>query len=98
MEKINREQLREELKRAEQRFREYLQEQLTKIENPKANKNIDIQTAKLKVYEKCPFCNSNSFYSQKYDAYYCNECNIWLEPKCTDEGCQFCKNRPVRPI
>lgn len=34
---------------------------------------------------------------EKYDAYYCSLCNEWLEPKCTDVECMFCKERPEKP-
>lgn len=34
----------------------------------------------------------------KYDALYCSLCNEWLEPKCTDEKCYYCVNRPDRPM
>lgn len=32
--------------------------------------------------------------NEKYDAYYCKVCRMWLEGKCSDPGCEFCKNRP----
>ena len=34
---------------------------------------------------------------EKYDAYACLECNIWLEDKCDDGDCIFCSNRPDNP-
>ena len=37
-------------------------------------------------------------YSEKYDAYYDDETNEWLESKCDDPTCEFCVNRPARPL
>jgi len=33
--------------------------------------------------------------SEKYDAYYDDAVNKWLEDICSDPGCEFCKDRPV---
>lgn len=30
----------------------------------------------------CPTCKKLIIYSDKWDAYYCQCCNIWLEPGC----------------
>lgn len=32
-----------------------------------------------------------------HDAYWCPQCDIWLEPPCTDPTCTFCPNRPKKP-
>lgn len=45
----------------------------------------------------CPHCESEKQYNIKYDAYYCELCNIWLEEKCSDPGCNFCFIRPEKP-
>ena len=37
-------------------------------------------------------------YSEKYDAYYDEDTNEWLESKCDDPTCEFCVNRPERPL
>jgi hypothetical protein len=38
-------------------------------------------------------------YSEEYDAFYDDETNEWLEPKCSQpEECDFCSKRPERPI
>ena len=42
-------------------------------------------------------CEDIKQYSDKYDAYYCNACNIWLEDKCDDPECEFCPKRPICP-
>lgn len=31
------------------------------------------------------------------DAYYCEPCDIWLEPFCEDSTCKFCAHIPLRP-
>lgn len=36
-------------------------------------------------------------YDTTYDAYYCPECDIWLEPLCDDQHCEFCTKIPLRP-
>ena len=46
-------------------------------------------------------CGEKSFYSDwasGYDAYYCVVCNKWLNPGCGDPNCEFCKDRPEKPI
>lgn len=35
--------------------------------------------------------------NEKYDAYYNDKKDIWLEEKCDDSNCEFCKNRPSKP-
>ena len=42
-------------------------------------------------------CGSKKKYSEEYDTYYCESCNIWLEDECDDAGCEFCKDRPKKP-
>jgi hypothetical protein len=42
-------------------------------------------------------CQTPKAYSEEYDCYYCDPCNIWLEDICTDRDCEFCKNRPLTP-
>lgn len=54
---------------------------------------------------KCKKCKKRrGEYSEKWDAHFCRECNLWLEVKCSTEpgdtaNCRFeCWNRPERPI
>jgi len=42
-------------------------------------------------------CQIPKKYSEKYDAYYCESCNVWSEDICTDRDCEFCNNRPLTP-
>lgn len=30
-----------------------------------------------------------------YDAVFCEDCHVWLEPKCTDVDCDYCSKRPA---
>lgn len=47
---------------------------------------------------KCSVCGSEtSTYNLTHDAYYCEKCDTWLEEKCSDLECTFCRNRPAKP-
>ena len=35
---------------------------------------------------------------EKHDAYYCPKCNRWIEPICDDPTCEYCKERPKKPL
>lgn len=35
--------------------------------------------------------------SPRYDAYYCVDCDEWLEYTCFDRTCEYCHGRPDRP-
>lgn len=37
-------------------------------------------------------------YSEEYDTYYNEETNEWVEDKCDDPTCEFCINRPDKPL
>ena len=47
--------------------------------------------------DKCNKCQRVHSYSEWYDAYYCESCDIWLESKCKDKVCGFCSERPDKP-
>lgn len=32
--------------------------------------------------------------SERWDAYYCFECKVWLEGCCSEGGCEYCTDRP----
>jgi len=48
--------------------------------------------------EKCKKCNNFLVYYEKYDAFFCAYCNEWVESKCRDKECEFCKSRPEKPL
>ena len=46
---------------------------------------------------KCPHCKEEGRYSEGYDVVFCETCDIWLESACSDENCEFCRDRSERP-
>ena len=47
---------------------------------------------------KCPRDNKHKVkLNWEYDAYYCVDCNMWLEEKCSEWECWACHNRPEYP-
>jgi hypothetical protein len=47
---------------------------------------------------RCVKCDRPRVYYDRYDAYFCAECNLWLEGACTDHSCDYCRDRPARPL
>lgn len=45
----------------------------------------------------CPKCRIKGIRNERFDAYYCDYCDIWLEPGCGETDCKFCMDRPERP-
>lgn len=55
-----------------------------------------IRQAKLEAGDAgCP--HADMHFSDRYDAYYCEPCDIWLEPLCEDPQCPICTRIPLRP-
>jgi len=48
--------------------------------------------------KSCSKCNEKLFLNDEYDAYYCAYCNEWIEKKCSSESCEYCRERPDKPI
>lgn len=48
--------------------------------------------------EECPKCGLPIFYNYNYDSKFCVNCNVWLEHTCKDPECDFCADRPEKPI
>lgn len=46
----------------------------------------------------CTQCSCKQFYYEIYDAEYCPICNIWLSSQCSDLNCEYCTNRPEKPL
>lgn len=42
-------------------------------------------------------CTHPRYYSERWDAFYCKACDEWLEGRCRDHDCEFCKDRPEKP-
>ena len=47
---------------------------------------------------RCPACEAAAIYDDLFDAQFCPQCDNWLEPKCSDPGCQNCNSRPDPPL
>lgn len=47
---------------------------------------------------KCKKCGTTEIYYEKYDAFFCKNCNEWLETKCKDTTCEFCSKRREKPL
>ena len=46
----------------------------------------------------CPKCGRARIYYDDYDAYFCAFCNVWLESRCSDAMCEYCRSRPENPL
>jgi hypothetical protein len=59
----------------------------------------------MKRQRPCPSCGTQPVRSDRHDAYYCPQCDAWLESRCEDENsggdyvppCEFCRYRPEKP-
>lgn len=47
---------------------------------------------------KCNHDKTTLDYSEEHDSYFCAKCNEWLENDCKDTKCEYCKNRPDKPL
>jgi hypothetical protein len=47
--------------------------------------------------EYCNRCNERIVHNEQHDAYFCPRCRRWIERRCGDPTCQFCRQRPARP-
>jgi predicted RNA-binding Zn-ribbon protein involved in translation (DUF1610 family) len=45
----------------------------------------------------CKTCGQGLDYSERHDAYFCANCDEWIENKCSDPECGFCNDRPDKP-
>lgn len=62
-------------------------------------KLVDIVSLNASDTEKaCNICCHPCVRNDIYDAWFCPICNIWLEQKCGDSDCEYCKERPERPL
>lgn len=56
------------------------------------------QVKKNFLDKNCKQCGCSVCFNEGFDAFYCPECNIWLENICDDASCFFCPQRPERPL
>ncbi len=45
----------------------------------------------------CEICNQELSHSERFDSYFCEQCNDWKEKNCVDKQCFYCKTRPEKP-
>lgn len=72
-----------------------------KIEEDEENSRVIIDGIVIQGYidqSVCGNCNQKKIYHSKYDAYFCPNCNVWLEHTCSAYDCEFCRNRPEKPL
>jgi hypothetical protein len=48
--------------------------------------------------ETCGKCCTAIIYSSYADSKLCGKCNEWLESNCGDPECDYCRERPERPL
>ena len=48
--------------------------------------------------QTCPECKEFRIYNDDYDAFFCPQCNVWLESACSDPTCDYCSKRPWKPL
>ncbi|MCH4824879.1 MAG: hypothetical protein N2C11_05085 [Planococcus sp. (in: firmicutes)] len=52
----------------------------------------------MDVHTYCHTCLDALIFDDEFDASYCASCNEWREEPCTDISCEYCENRPKRPL
>jgi hypothetical protein len=46
----------------------------------------------------CDACGTSKVHHDYYGAFFCPECNVWLEGLCGDQSCPACRDRPSAPL
>ncbi len=46
----------------------------------------------------CHECEGIVIYYDKYDNDFCPYCNQWIKPRCGDDHCCYCADRPEPPL
>jgi len=52
----------------------------------------------MEVHTYCHTCLAALTFDDEFDASYCATCNEWREEMCNDSSCEYCENRPTRPL
>lgn len=47
---------------------------------------------------KIDHINHEIRYNEKYDSFWCVECNVWTEKECGAKSCEYCGQRPKNPM
>lgn len=47
--------------------------------------------------KSCASCSSTLLYNERWDCYYCINCDTWSETKCGNKECFYCVGRPKNP-
>lgn len=45
----------------------------------------------------CSECTGRVCFDERWDAFFCPSCDVWLEAACGARRCAFCGGRPARP-
>ena len=48
--------------------------------------------------DHCVQCHNDLIYYERYDAIFCAHCNTWKEKKCDSPTCNYCADRPKKPL
>lgn len=62
---------------------------------PKLMEVVDVP--RMERLYLCSICSRRARYSKEFDAYFCNDCGIWLDSKCGHDDCVYCNKRPDKP-
>jgi hypothetical protein len=46
----------------------------------------------------CNNCGAERRYDEEFDSYFCSICDCWLERVCGDTECEYCGERPEKPL
>jgi hypothetical protein len=71
-----------------------------KIIDDKVNGVVIIDGVRVSgfVDDRLGECLHPRIYSDRYDAYFCATEDRWLEGACSDESCDYCRDRPAHPL
>ncbi len=59
--------------------------------------SLHLGTHMIRTPIVCPHCTGPRVRNDRWDAYYCPRCLVWLEKQCGDPGCHMCVGRPEKP-
>jgi hypothetical protein len=65
--------------------------------NKTIQEQLKLLEIELPINYHCEQCGTDEQYSERYDAYFCPTCDIWLNDACDNPDCGFCVSRPEKP-